>query len=223
VGRDSAHYSADHVSWFLNTTKSQLTWRDWAKFRRIIPTNSHFGVENLVGSSKYAYFRHFLRCTKEAFPRQLCSHKIIRSWEEWSTRKTQQYLAQNFEILPLVCKIEFFLLLRIYVLCSVLCRGVWVGVWVCIQNRKLQLFRILQKWSLDGVKHRVLGPTCCHPWLFCHQQSHKASIHVDACFVAIQKTLQSHLRSAVLSRFLIALGSNHLDLVVATTSCCNDD
>jgi hypothetical protein len=23
----------------------------------IIPTNSHFGVENLVGSSKYAYFR----------------------------------------------------------------------------------------------------------------------------------------------------------------------
>jgi hypothetical protein len=40
-------------------------------------------------------------------------------------------LAQNFEILPLVCKIEIILLLRIYVLSSVLCRGVCVVVWVC--------------------------------------------------------------------------------------------
>jgi hypothetical protein len=36
-----------------------------------------------------------------------------------------------FEILPLVCKIEIILLLCIYVLSSVLCRGVCVGVWVC--------------------------------------------------------------------------------------------
>jgi hypothetical protein len=48
------------------------------------------------------------------------------------------FLVPNFEILPLVCKIEIFLLLRIYLLSSVLCRGVCVGVWVCIQNRKVQ-------------------------------------------------------------------------------------
>jgi hypothetical protein len=43
------------------------------------------------------------------------------------------FLAQ---ILPLVCQI--LQLLSIYVLSSVLCRGVCVYVWVCIQNRKVQ-------------------------------------------------------------------------------------
>jgi hypothetical protein len=45
------------TGWLFVVFKNQLTWRDWAKFRRIIPTNSHFGIENLVGSSKYTYFR----------------------------------------------------------------------------------------------------------------------------------------------------------------------
>jgi hypothetical protein len=71
---------------------------------------------------------------------------LVKDFLNFMTLILIHFLVPNFEILPLVCKIEFFLLLRIYVLSSVLCRGVcvgvWVcgcvGVWVCIQNRKVQ-------------------------------------------------------------------------------------
>jgi hypothetical protein len=47
---------------------------------------------------------------------------------------------------------------------------------------------------LDGVTHRGLVPA------FCHLNRHKASIHLDARFMAILKTSQSHLRAAIFSR-----------------------
>jgi hypothetical protein len=61
-------FSVDHVSWVLIERARQIlkhnkksadlhaSWRDWAKFRRIMSTNSRFGVRHFVGSSQYAYF-----------------------------------------------------------------------------------------------------------------------------------------------------------------------
>jgi hypothetical protein len=60
---------AFNVSWFLiecarqilkHNKKSADSWRDWAKFRHIMSTNSRFGVRNLVGSSHYCHLGEFV-------------------------------------------------------------------------------------------------------------------------------------------------------------------
>jgi hypothetical protein len=106
VGRDSAHslptialiMSAD----FWNTTKSQLTCRDWAKFRRIISTNSPFWVRNLVGSSKYAYFslmiriftwQNFVSSSKQKLQKLELGKKLARLYTEM--RQLQFKFAQG--------------------------------------------------------------------------------------------------------------------------------
>jgi hypothetical protein len=51
--------------------------------------------------------------------------------------------------------------------------------------------------TIDGVTHRGLVPACCHL-----QFSAVATgfFHVDARFVAIQNSSQSHLSAAIISR-----------------------
>jgi hypothetical protein len=80
-------------SW--NTTKSHASWRDWAKFRRIMSTSSRFGVRNLVGSSQYAYFSRF---RPQMFYSYYTMHLTGKNGIKWDQLNPKLIIGINYSV-----------------------------------------------------------------------------------------------------------------------------